>query len=115
MFPGKYIPGPWIEFYDPMLRQCQPDGLIIDARAGIVYLIEVKLKHCPEAYWQMRRLYLPLLRYLFPPSLWEIRCCEVVRWYDCDVRWPEPHVLREKILDTPRDTISVHIYNREDV
>lgn len=115
LFGDTYVEGPWIAFNDPHLRHCQPDALIIDARKGIVYLIEIKLRHCPEAYWQLRRLYQPILSFLFPPSAWEIRCCEIVKWYDCSIRWPEPHVLRERLLDTPKDTIGVHIFNREDV
>ncbi len=114
MYPGRYLEGPWIQFYDPDMRVCQPDGLIIDVQKGIIILVEVKLRHCPEAYYQLRRLYKPVLHSMFPPSLWQIRCCEVVRWYDPTVKWPEGHILRENVHDTPRDTIGVHIYNKED-
>lgn len=114
LYGDMYLPNPWIHFYDPSLRICQPDGILFDVEKGDIVLVEIKLRHCQEAYWQLRKLYLPLLRQMFPPSLWRIRCCEIVRWYDAEVQWPERHILRENIKDTPQDTIGVHIYNRED-
>jgi len=107
-----YIPGPWIQFYDPNQRICQPDGLLFDLERGRIILVEIKLRHCQEAYWQLQKLYLPVLREMFPYSLWEICCIEIVRWYDPEVQWPVKHILREKVEDAPSSIIGVHIYNK---
>lgn len=112
MYGDMYIPGPWLQFYDPAQRICQPDGLLFDVENGVIILIEIKLRHCTEAYWQLKKLYLPVLRDMFPYTLWDIRCIEIVRWYDPDVQWPDNHILRENVEDAPRQGIGVHIYNK---
>lgn len=111
-----YLPGPWLSFYDVGdQRICQPDGILFDLKNGRIILIEIKLRHCEEAYWQLHKLYLPLLRQMFPYSLWDICCLEIVRWYDPAIVWPVKTLLRENILDTPSsitNKIGVHIYNK---
>ncbi len=106
-----YVPGPWLQFYDPDQRICQPDGLLFDFENGVITLVEIKLRHCTDAYWQLRKLYQPVLRCMFPASIWDIRCIEVVRWYDPCVVWPERHIMRENVCDSVRGVIGVHIYN----
>ena len=106
-----YLPGPWLQFYDPDQRICQPDGILFDFERGVITLIEIKLRHCTDAYWQLRKLYQPVLRGMFPASLWDIRCIEIVRWYDPCVVWPERHIMRENVCGAVSGVIGVHIYN----
>src|SRR5690348_4326837 len=63
---GEFKSGPWIRWHtrdDEFL--CQPDGLceISDYK---VFVFECKSRHCIEAYWQLRHLYVPVVRRLYP-------------------------------------------------
>ena len=103
--------GPWIEYCTQggRISTCQPDFLVFNPSRGVITILEAKLRHCPEAYFQLRNLYAPLLKFLFPA--WEIRLQEVVRWYDRLEHFPGEHVLREKLLDAPPPhQIGVHIF-----
>lgn len=59
--------------------------------------MEIKYQHTSDAWWQVEHLYLPVLRWAFPPDLWSFARVEVVKWYDPAVAFPErvsliPHV-----------------------
>jgi hypothetical protein len=89
-FPVEYVPSPWLQFLNESgMHYCQPDGLLIDVAAGIILIIEVKYQHTTDAWWQMRRLYEPVLSRIFPESLWTFKTLEIVKWYDPLVNWPE--------------------------
>jgi hypothetical protein len=61
------VPEPWIKFEAKGdVRWAQPDWLGFDLFAGKIFVVEVKLTRTPEAWWQLNRLYLPLLKELFP-------------------------------------------------
>lgn len=110
-----YAPGPWLRFAErgsAEIRWCQPDGLLFDFHAGIVYVVEIKLRHTSDAWWQLKRLYEPVLRVALGP-LWDFRLVEVVRWYDRGAYFPAPHELRRDILDTRPGIVGVHILNGE--
>lgn len=112
-FEGAYLPSPWITFAcaDGHVRWCQPDGLLFNLRAGVITLIEVKYQHTSDAWWQLRKLYQPVLGALFPSDLWSIQCLEVVKWYDPAVVWPEPLRLVDKPAPLPQTSAScVHIW-----
>jgi hypothetical protein len=69
-------------------RRAIPDGILrIESR---LVLIEVKLTHTEKAWWQLRRLYAPLLAAIAAPGT-PIQCVEICRAYDPDVQFPEPH------------------------
>jgi hypothetical protein len=88
-----YRPAPSILYEDRSgLRRAIPDGLL-DLGDRVV-VVEVKLTHCEKAWWQLNRLYVPLLRQLTSKPLWG---CEVVRTYDPDVIWPGPHVITKSL------------------
>jgi hypothetical protein len=112
-YPGLYTPGPWMYYKGTHgVKWCQSDGLIFDFERGAIILIEIKYQHTTDAWWQMRRLYEPVLRELFPPALWTIHALEVVKWYDPQVPWPESLRLLQKPLDAVHlnsTTTGVHI------
>lgn len=109
-----YIPGPWFRFASntsDRVRWCQPDGLVFDPVARTILIIESKLKHTTDAWWQLRHLYPQVLAALFPPSVWEIRVCEVVRWYDPAITFPERVALVPQPLAVGANEFGVHIWS----
>lgn len=90
MFPYSYLPNPWIKFEGQAgIKWCQPDGLLFDLEAGLLTIVEVKYQHTTDAWWQLRELYEPVVRKLFPQKLWRIVVLEYVKWFDPSVPWPE--------------------------
>lgn len=117
LYPGMLVWGPWLRFSSagrPYERWCQPDGLLIDVNAGVIVVVEVKHHHTAEAWWQLERLYKPVLRHLFPEQLWRIELLEVVRWFDPAVLFPCPVVLVERPTVIPLGKFGVHIIGRRD-
>lgn len=87
-----YVEGPWINFSAGRgggSLWCRPDGLLIDLPRGRITVVEVKLRHTVAAFWALRFLYEPLIRFLFGGG-WLYSVLEVVRWFDSAVEWPEP-------------------------
>lgn len=87
----SYVASPWLRFRsntDSDWRYCQPDGLHFDFRSGLIVIVEIKLKHTAQAWWQVRELYQPVLECLFG-NLWQFAACEVVKWYDPHTYFPE--------------------------
>lgn len=86
-----YVGHPWIHFRtrDEGLRWAQPDGILLDLRQGRITLLEFKIKHSILAWWQLRHLYEPLLRFIFGSHNWSYSCCEIVRWHDPAIALPE--------------------------
>lgn len=68
-------------------RRVVPDGLFFDPE-GTAFVFEIKSQHMPEAWWQLRRLYEPVVRLL--PFVNRVSCIEVVRSYDPAMGFPEP-------------------------
>lgn len=113
LFGERFVAGPWIHFREEgaeAFRWCQPDGLVIDLEAGTILCVEIKYNHTADAWWQLRHLYGPLLKRLFPERLWRHEVCEVVKWYDPLVVLPEASVLVAS-PDRGSDGFKVHIFN----
>lgn len=110
-FPDTYVPSPWLHFREEgatKFRWCQPDGLIVDTVRGIITCCEIKYSHTSDAWWQTRKLYMPVLAFLFPAPRWDIQVCEIVRWYDAAVAFPEPIELASE-PSRPSKKFKVHI------
>ena len=110
-FPDMYVPSPWLHFRNEdnrRLHWCQPDGIIIDLLRGIVTCIEIKYSHTSDAWWQTRKLYVPVLQRIFPANLWSVQICEIVKWYDAAVHFPEPIELASE-PHRPSRKFKVHI------
>jgi hypothetical protein len=91
------------------MRWCQPDALILQPRDGLLTIVEVKYQHTPDAWWQLRELYLPVVSLAFGPD-WRIAMLEVVKWYDPHVSFPETPLLTPDPLRPPHGRIGVHIW-----
>ena len=80
--------GPWLEYSDKSgKRWCQPDALIIEPAAKRCLVAEVKYQHTSDAWYQLRRLYLPVLRVALPGYVFNL--LEIVHWYDPSTSWPQ--------------------------
>ena len=87
---GTIYPLPWIKFrLGNSDRYCQPDALI--HVGNTIVIVEVKLTHTLDAYWQLRRLYYPVVSTLFPGTT--IRLCEVAKNMRPEVKYLEPIAL----------------------
>lgn len=109
----QYLESPWVKFRtasDASWRWCQPDGLIVDIRAGKIVIVEVKYRHLAQAWWQIFLLYMPVLQAMFPARHWEYGMVEVCKWYDPATSTPMRPVLRERIIDARPGEFSVHIW-----
>jgi len=114
LFPDHYVASPWLVFRlvrEPYMRWCQPDGILIEPERSFVTIIEIKLRHMPEAYAQINGIYLPVLRRLFAGSGFHFRQLEVVRWYDPSQQFPVPVQLVSTPALTPTGRFGVHIFN----
>ena len=104
-----YVRSPWFHFLSTTWRWCQPDGLLVDIARGKITIIEIKLKHTSDAWWQTRRLYEPVVKKVFPPSIWSYAVAEVVRWYDGDVAFPEHFTFVPDPRHVPVGSLGIHI------
>lgn len=113
-YPLAYAPGPWLRYCEARSdtpRYCQPDGLFLDLARGICTIVEIKLKHTADAWWQLRRLYEPVMRQLFRSAPWDFACLEVVRWYDPATAFPEPHLMARDPRMLSPGQFGVHIWS----
>lgn len=105
-----YLPSPWLKFFSAgKWRWCQPDGILFVPQRGTLVIVEVKYQHTPDAWWQVRHLYQPVLQRMLPPTHWKYEVCEIVKWYDAAVVFPEKVVLAQEV-DMPHQDFKVHIW-----
>lgn len=82
--------GPFLEFSSAEGKEprlCQPDGLVLFA-SGWTLIIEIKLAHTLSAWFQLRKLYQPVVTKLNPTR--PIRVVEICQLADPQVLLPEP-------------------------
>lgn len=70
--------------------------------------MEFKYQHTIDAWTQLRLLYEPVIQVLLPEL--RISVLEIVKWYDCDVAFPEPVRLVSDIATFDGLGFGVHIY-----
>lgn len=59
-FGPLFISGPWFEFVDQSERRwCQPDGIVVEE--SLITIVEIKYSWCALAWWQLVRLYAPVV------------------------------------------------------
>lgn len=111
--PGiEYVRSPWLCYKslgnNGKLSYCQPDGIILqrDALRGVI--VEIKLQHTSEAYFQTRHLYQPVLEKIFPEFTFSV--LEVTKWLDPHIKFPEPFIHAESLLHFDAK-FGVHIYD----
>lgn len=107
----EFIPNPWFWYREKRRRRghyCQPDGLIIRPQSRKIIIVEIKLRHTQDAYYQLRELYLPVVQHVFGPE-WRYGTIEVVRWYDPAEPTPEPARLCKEPHVVNPGVFGVHI------
>ena len=112
MYGDMYVRSPWLMFREvdeKQVRYAQPDALLFDFTFGTITIVEYKYQHCELAWWQMHRLYKPLLQHLFG-SHWEIKTIEVVKWYDPATHFPDRVQLCPALDSAPKVGTGVHIW-----
>lgn len=75
-----------------------PDGLLLSRDKRILLIIECKLRHSTDAWFQLNRFYLPILRRAVGNSL-ILRALEICKYYDPGVRLPEVKKLVLRVED----------------
>ena len=117
VFPERIVPSPWFVFtteYSGCVELfCQPDALVFDPRQGIITVVEVKLRHTSNAWWQLKELYIPVVRAVFG-SAWEYRPIEVVKSFDPHTKFPEKFELIRDVRDIELPNVTsfhVHIWD----
>ena len=108
-----FVPQPWLQYQrqgNCDWQWCQPDGLIVELRRGLVTIVECKLRHTPDAWWQLRKLYEPVVQALFGAAHWRFSCVEVCRWFDPHTPFPEAIVNAAYPTVVPPNRFGVHIW-----
>lgn len=86
-FGNELLVSPWFKFEDRHgTRYCQPDGVLYRETRPTV--IEVKLSFTPHAWWQLRKLYEPVVRRAY--LLQDIYLVVICKFYDPVIHFPEP-------------------------
>jgi len=108
-----FVPGPWIQFTDGPTgerRFCQPDGLLIEIARGRITVLEAKYSHTELAYYQLFDLYIPVMKNLFPASLWSFAGIGICARYDPAIPLPSRAVMRKNLIDALPREFNVHIW-----
>lgn len=96
-----YYDSPIYHFQDGSgWRTCIPDGL--DCYSDKVVVLEIKSQHVPDAWWQLRKLYEPLTRRLFPGT--SVSVLEICRTYDPQTPFPEAVTLVDDFASFLRES-----------
>lgn len=112
---GRYNPSPYLHFQDDTgFRTAIPDGILHHTGSRdvdrYVVVVEIKSQHCPEAWWQLTKLYAPVLRtHLNLP----VFCLEVCRSYDPAMPFPAKISLVDDLLefsDYPTRDLGVFVW-----
>jgi hypothetical protein len=112
-FGELYVPGPWFIYKEiglDQIRWCQPDGLLFLPFQSRIVIVEMKLQHTADAWWQLRHTYLPIISKIFPAHQWEYSLLEVTKWYDKDTPFPERYKMCSDILALGAGELGVHIW-----
>lgn len=97
LFGPRFFASPTLFFRDGRGgdQRAIPDGLLLFPAHTIV--IEVKFQHMPEAWWQLRKKYEPILRVMIPNK--PVLLLEICRSYDRQMPFPGEHTLYKSFGD----------------
>lgn len=98
----RYLRNPRVEFLDDSgRRSCYPDGILYLPDRIVIF--EVKLQHMPEAWWQLKRLYAPVIAECLDVSRrQQIQLIEIVKSYDPQMPFP----VEVEIIESLRSWVS---------
>lgn len=78
-------------------ERCIPDGIILSpGDRSLLTVVEVKHRHTADAWFQLKQLYLPVVRAAFPRH--RIQLLEICKCYDPAVNLPEEQELVEDLV-----------------
>lgn len=109
----NYTAGQWIRFKadgNERVRWCQPDGILVDPTHRVVTIIEFKYQHTDAAWWQLFRLYLPVMQHLFTGRGFAFKCLEICKWFDPSVKTQQAAVLCKTVDAVQPGAFGVHIW-----
>lgn len=87
---SRLQPSPTIHFFDEGgMRRIIPDGLLYLGPLDLA-ILEIKISHRSDAWYQTQELYRPVVRLLTRPEV-RLHVIEVCKSYDPDVIFPWPH------------------------
>lgn len=97
--------GPWFAFTDDSDSRhfCQPDLLI--RVNGLVLVCEIKLRWTADAWWQLRKIYLPVLEKFWPTSSFAPVC--LCKSFDPAVSFPEEIQIRSELEECTTSPFNV--------
>lgn len=112
-FGTDFMPSQWVRYRaaDGRIRWCQTDGVLLSREHHRLTIIEFKYNHTDLAWWQLFRLYRPVLERLFEGYGYEFRCVEVCQWFDPATRCTARPILCEDVANVMIDGFNVHIWN----
>lgn len=91
----NYLASPQFTFRDDSgARSIVPDGIATfgdEHSDELLVIFEIKITHMPDAWWQLEKLYRPVLQAWHPRA--KVVCIEVTRTYDPAVPFPVEHEL----------------------
>lgn len=89
LFGNQVVSNSWISYFDESNgdRICSPDHLIIDVKAGVVTVVECKLSHTANAWYQLNDVYAPVIKFLFPG--FDVRLIEICKNYERSISYPQ--------------------------
>lgn len=101
------VAGPWYCFDDdtPRRHWCQPDFLLEDVPNKTTIIVEAKLRWTDAAWWQLEKLYLPVLQRV-APDVSLLRLC-ICKSYDPAISAPGPVNLISDLVDIQPDCFNV--------
>lgn len=103
-----YLGSLWFGFQDDEgSKWCQPDGLLLNPWKGLITILEIKYQHTPQAHEQLFDIYAPVVAAAFPE--YDLRCVEVVKWFDPFVRTQRKPHLCEDLARAKPFAFNVHI------
>lgn len=79
-----------------------PDVVVYDFESRSICVVEVKLSHTPDAWYQLTKLYGPVVAKAFPG--WKIRLLEITKSFDPSVGLPGPGVWVEDLKEWLKDS-----------
>jgi len=107
----EYVPSPAFMVTDAAgSRLIIPDGVF--ELQGVSVVVEIKIRHMPEAYWQLEHLYAPPLRWLSGPRH-HVFTLEIVKSFDPAMPCPAPPQIHTSLSDffaKPLDGFNVFVW-----
>jgi hypothetical protein len=106
---ADYVEAPIVTFVDSAVgsgRRVVPDGVVFRGRT--IWIFEIKSQHTHAAWWQLRRLYEPVLWQL--PGVEVVNCVEMTRSYDPAAGFPEPIELCYSLPEVMRPGVRMKVF-----